>query len=390
MVSVGIDPATGKPLRKSAYGKTRIEARDKLRAMIRALEDGLPLVRQDITVETLMTEYLAETKPNLRPNSYKSYEQASRIHIVPKLGTIKITALDVRTIQLWQRGMLDQGTSAATVKIVRSCLSRGLDMGMRYEWISRNVVELTPAPAPTAVTKKTPQLDNAMIKSFIDVFMGHRLESLVCVMIGCGLRPSEALGLTWESIDFDKARLTIHHQLATQGKESTVAVPKTKSGYRSVPVPGFVLESLQRQKERQQQHKAEITGAGQEWGNDLDLVFTTDLGTALTYNAAKATFVLARDKAGLPQITLHKFRHLYASVLVSSGVNMKVVSTHMGHAQIGITLDRYSHLLPDVDHGVITALENALNKTAVNSAVKSLKTDSESSQNPPSVEENQT
>ena len=332
---------------------------------------GKPIERQDITIQALMTEYLKDAAPTLRPKTIHSYTQLSRLHIVPHLGHIKVSKLDARTVGQWQRMLLESGLSGQTVNLARACLSRALDMAMRFDYIGRNVVIL--AKAPTVVHRQMAPLGRADAQAILALFDGTRFETVVSLIIGCGLRIGEVLGLTWGDIDAQNQRLTVAHQLGrTKGNTGAfiLSSPKTQKGFRAVALPEFVLEALQHQKIAQLEALRFCTEAGAVWGNEWGLVFTTGTGHPLAYRNVMRTIQDTVQRSDLEMhITPHVLRHLHASLLVAQGINMKVVSTSLGHSQINLTMDRYAHLVPDIESGAAGAMQSAM-KSPLADAVK--------------------
>jgi integrase len=360
-ITVGLKE-NGKPDRKSIYGKTRAIVVEKKKAAEAKVTTGLPLDRQNLTIETLMTEYLKDTSPTLRPKTIRSYTQLSNIHIVPHLGAVKVVKLDARQVQHWQATLIDSGLSGQSVNLARGCLSRALDMAVRYDWVSRNVVNYS--KAPSVVHKPSPTMSQEDAQKILAAFAGHRLEGIVYLMVGCGLRISETLGLTWEDVDLENRELRVAHQLGRKSGgnsgEFVLATPKTKRGIRVLPIPPFVASALERQQLVQIEAVAEAARAEQKWGNNWQLVFTCGMGQPLAYRNVLRQFQLVIGRLELLDVTPHDMRHLHASLLAGQGINMKAISDSLGHSQIAITMDRYTHALRGADSGISGAIQNAV------------------------------
>lgn len=205
----------------------------------------------------------------------------------------------------------------------------------------RNAAELVERPK---VTKKEMRvLSPEEAARFLEAAREDRLYALYVVAVACGLRIGEILALKWEDIDFVAGRLQVRRQLQWNDGEPRFTEPKSAKSRRSVAMAQVVADALKEHKERQE---AERIAAGEAW-QDWGLVFTTTVGTPLNpSNVRNRSFVRILERAGLPQIRLHDLRHSCATLLLTKGVHPKLVQEQLGHSQISITLDLYSHVLP--------------------------------------------
>jgi integrase len=375
-VSAGYSPATGKPIRKYAYGKTRKEVAEKLRKLLEAIAEGTPLDRRDITIEKLMEEYLADIKPTLRPKTITIYEMLSRVYVVPRLGKMKVSDLTAQQVAQWQRALLTSGgdkgavLSPRTVQMARAVLKRALDLAIRYDWVARNVVDLaTPPPSKKRVS---PNLSKDDAQAILKAFEGDTDHPLVVVIIGLGLRIGEALGIRWEDVDFEQKRVRIAHQLVyVNGSRSgpmALQPTKTAKGVRSIALPAFVIAAFEARKAAQEKDRAACLANSVEWGagtnlhggGELDLVFTTHEGNPRGYSHVRPHFATVLKRAGIEGIVLHDLRKLCASLLVSQGVHPRVIMGILGHANIAMTMEIYAAVMPGTDSAAAAALDQAL------------------------------
>jgi integrase len=180
--------------------------------------------------------------------------------------------------------------------------------------------------------------------------------------LATGLRRGEIMGLKWQDINFQKGELRVQRILSRlprqlSGKGYVEAEVKTAKSRRKIILAPFALEALRQQRERQ---LVERTKAGEAW-EDHDYVFCTSLGTHL--NPARDILDLLKSflkKADLPDIRFHDLRHSVASLLFAENMHPKIVQEILGHSNIAITLDIYSHMLPTMDGGAPGRLEDLL------------------------------
>ncbi|EMI09196.1 integrase family protein [Anoxybacillus gonensis] len=158
------------------------------------------------------------------------------------------------------------------------------------------------------------------------------------------MRQGEILGLRWKDVDFENGCVRITQTLSSDGKE-ILPYTKTKSGARTIDLPEETIVQLKKHKKLIQQEKLKL---GPQIYKDLDLVVCTELGTPTNKSNIRRIFNAIIKKAKVPKIRFHDMRHTHATLLLLQGVNPKIVSERLGHADVRITLDTYSHLLPSM------------------------------------------
>ena len=357
-VSLGFD-GKGTRVRKTLYGKTRKEVATKLLELQKAKSEGLPVARRDITLETLLTEYLATVQPRLRPKTYASYALLSRSYVVPILGKTRLADLDARKIESWMRSLLAKSLSPHTVGLSRALLRRAVEQAVRWDWVPRNVVDLT---SPPRVERRVPPAQSVeQAQAILTAFGGTRFGPLITVVLGLGLRIGEALGLRWEDIEYEAerpVRLSVRVQLQYVNNEFQLTPPKSACAVRCLYLPSFVADALIQQKRTQD----ELIPKWEELGcaNTLGLVFTTWEGGPLEYQNVRRQCVLTLKRAGMKGVRLHDLRHLCASLLLARNIHPRIVMEILGHSQISLTMNTYSHVLPGVATVAATAMDELI------------------------------
>ena len=190
--------------------------------------------------------------------------------------------------------------------------------------------------------------------------VGDRLEALYVLAIHTGLRQGELLGLKWDDVDLDDGSLQVRRTLTMTKSAAVFGDVKTAASRRSVKLTGKAIEALKSHLERQ---LAEIDRVGSLWSpGDADgLIFASETGEPLDRRAVtKSKFKPLLKRAGLLEIRFHDLRHTCATLLLTRNVNPKIVSEMLGHSSITITLDTYSHVLPNMRDQAAAAMEEAL------------------------------
>lgn len=334
---VGVD---GK--RRALYGATRAEVAKKLAAAIRDRDTGRPAVDDRLTVAAFLKTWLeASVRGRNRPSTYISYAGHVNKHINPVLGRLRLSRLTPSDVEQLIEVKLKEGLSPSTVTRVRSTLRRALSVALREGLVVRNVAALADPPRQKPHRVTALSVDDA--RALLAAAEGHRFEALFALALTTGLRRGELLGLQWSDVDLSAARLTVSRALQRVGGELKLVEPKTAKSARRISLPPLAVEHLQTLHDW---HAAESTRASTPW-NSQNLVFTTSHGTPL--DGSNVTHALQRllHDAGLPRIRFHDLRHTCASLLLAQGTHMRIIMEQLGHSQISLTMNTYSHVMPE-------------------------------------------
>ena len=345
----------GRRRRRAVYGATKREAQDKLKAIRRAVDDGLSVTSERMTVGGYLERWIREAAaPSVAPKTLASYSQLVRLHVTPELGRIQLTRLAPIDVQAWMNRKLSSGLSPRTVQYLHAILRRSLGQALRWGLVTRNVATLVDPPRirRTEVRPLTP--DQA--RAFLEAVQGDRLEALYTVALAIGLRQGEALGLRWDDVDLDAGTLTVRNALQRLGPGWELVQPKTTRSRRTVALPGVVLAALRQHRTRQLEERL---WAGSRW-QEHGFVFTSTIGTPLDGSGVSRRFHTALETAGLPRQRFHDLRHACASLLLAQGVAPRVVMEILGHSQISLTMNTYSHVIPELERDAADRMDALL------------------------------
>jgi integrase len=296
----------------------------------------------DLTVATYLSDWL-DGKRRLRDTTRRGYEIHIRRYLAPSLGCYRLADLRPPHIdQLYSDLLAGRyvGATATTVHHVHRTLRSALNTAVKQRLIPWNPalhVEL-PERRRTPTGFWTPE----QVGRFLDHAVEHRLYALFHLIAFTGMRRGESLGLHWADLDLPARHLVVACQVVDAGQGPTLGAPKTQSGNRFVPIDGLTAEVLQGHRDRQAEERARWGDAWQDNG----LVFTRADGSMLRPDAISRLFSELVDAAGLPRIRLHDLRHTHATLALAAGVDMKVVSSRLGHSTTAITADLYTHVIP--------------------------------------------
>jgi integrase len=235
-------------------------------------------------------------------------------------------------------------------------LHKALGQAVKWHMIPRNAAEAVKAPRPSP--EEIRPLSREQTKTLLEVAKKEvRFEALYVLAVTTGLRQGELLGLKWEDVDLEDGVVRVRRTLARHRGRLVLGEPKTKRSRRTVQLTEAAVKALKEHLARQREQVEKLDDKYEDQG----LVFATQKGTLVNpTNLRKRSFEPLLEKAGLPSIRFHDLRHTCATLLLSSNVNPKIVSEMLGHATIAITLDTYSHVLPNMQKGAARALEDTL------------------------------
>ena len=344
--------SAGRGKRQHFLGKTRADVSRKLNAALTGRDDGLPVIVERQSVTKYLASWLEAVRPSLRERTWVRYEEFVRLHIVPTLGKTPLTKLTPQHLQRLYAERLASGLSPTTVHHLHAVLHKALDQALRWNLVARNVSDLVDPPRITRHEMTTLSPESA--RTLLDAVSGQRLEALYVLALTTGMREGELLGLKWANVDFDGGALEVRGSLQRLKAGLVVAEPKTSHSRRRVGLTQAALSALRRHRARQ---AAERLRLGAAWEND-ELVFADEGGAPIDATRfLRNSFAPLLKAAGLAPMRFHDLRHTAATLLLGRGVHPKIVSEMLGHSQIAITLDLYSHVTPTMQREATAAMD---------------------------------
>lgn len=344
-ITIGINPDTGKPKRKSFYGKSRGEVKEKMRDYMEELGKGIDLIGQEQTFGEWILSWMENYKRiDLRLSTWENYMRSIKNHIYPALGYIPLKDLKTDDLQRLYNNMTKEGLAPATVRrnhqIIHSCLKQAVSNRL-LSWNPAEAVKLPKLTKPTVRAMTVNEMD-----AFLSALEADRWGTAFLCLLGTGLRTGELLALRWQDVDLDKQYIHIKQTLVrTKEKGLYFDEPKTEKSKRIVPLPSEVAAALK--KHRIEQLELRVF-QGEKYQNN-DLVFATSKGTPINPRNFIRKFHKIRDNVGISkEVNLHALRHTYATRLLEEGENLKIVQELLGHTKISTTADTYSHVSAEV------------------------------------------
>ncbi len=348
--------------RKTFYGKTRKEVQQKLKTALHQQQQGTLVVAPQQKVGPFLEQWLEDVhKHTVRPRTYERYESMLRLHIVPGIGHHQLQKLAPQHLQQFYSQKLEEDLSPTTVASFHKMLHLAFEKAVRWNLIARNICDSVDPPRTKHY--EIQPLNEEQIQRFLTTVEGHRLEALFVLALATGMRRGEIMALKWQDVNLSTGMLQVrriltHMPAKLNGKGGYVeAEPKTERSRRSIAIASFALEKLKVHRMRQLETKLK---AGSLW-RENDLVFCSSVGGHLHSSRDIFTqFKKLLKKADLPDVRFHDLRHSSATMLLSLGIHPKVVQEMLGHSQIAMTMDIYSHVLPTMQIEAVGKLDAVL------------------------------
>ena len=329
--------------RISAYGATSAEARAALKVAVRRAELGRPTTDSGMTLSTWLAtwEGTALAASARRESTKYTYVRTATVHLVPSLGNVRLRDLRAHHVEGLMVSLERAGYSGSTRRMVLQVLRAVLSTAVRDGLLAANPTDTVQRPRQTA-TKETVWYSPEQTLRLLSAGKGERWSPLLVTVAYLGLRIGEALALRWEDVDLDEGTLRVTGTLTRHGYAVlTRTEPKSAKSRRSLPLPPAVRVALGDQRRAQ---AAERLKAGELW-RDTGAIFTIEDGWWVEPRSVSRWYTQVAAKAGVGG-SWHSLRHSTATLLLTSGVPMTVVSAVLGHADVRTTVGVYGHVGP--------------------------------------------
>lgn len=334
----------------------------KLAKALADREGGLVFDDKGLTVGEYLEWWLKDSvRGAVKHATHATYCSVAHTHISPALGRIQLKHLTPAHVRGFYGAKARTNLSAATVKKMHVVLHRALSQALSDGLVPRNAAAGVKVPRVSAPGEEIKPLDSEECGAFLEASRGERLEALYVLAVHCALREGELLALRWEDVDLDAAKpaLLVRRTITRgEGGRGYVVGTSTKSGKgRRVRLTRQAVAALKDHRKRQLEERMRLATLWQDQG----LVFPNETGSLFNpSNLRNRSFKRIKLRSGVREdLRFHDLRHTCATLLLREGVNVKVVSEMLGHASIAITLNTYSHVLPDMQDAAVDAMEAA-------------------------------
>jgi integrase len=361
-----IDELTGKrrQLSKVVTG-SKTDAEKFLRARQVDLDNDAVEVDRQITVRSISTSWLNEMEGSVRDHTLRTYRTLIESYVIPALGDRKAASVTPDSINKLKRRLNETNgrrtgkpIGAQTQLHVLRALSMVFDHAIRHELIVRNPVKAVRKPTVLKERVKTVPID--VIPRILDWLNRHSEASVLPTLVSAmtGMRRGEVLGLKWSDlhIENDEAYLTVQRSLVQSAQDVRLMPTKTAASNRRVELPYSLIHPLI-------EWRAKLANVYQVNQNDTSgFVFGDPIrkNFPLMPESVSQAFKRAAIACDLPGVSFHALRHTYASALLERGEHPLVVSTNLGHSDVQVTLNTYSHVTPQLQRRAADAMDSVL------------------------------
>ncbi|MBR1456219.1 MAG: site-specific integrase [Oscillospiraceae bacterium] len=366
-VTVGSDPGTGKRIRKTFSAKTQKAVKEKMQNASTAIQKKEYFEPSTMSTSNWLNLWLDEYTSDKKYLTIKHYKAQIETHIKPALGATRLGDLKASQIQKFYNELMRSGhevktkdkktgkitirkepLSAKSVRNIHGILTKTLNTAVDIGYLRSNPADRV--TLPRVEKKEIRPLDDAQIIAYYAAAAEDEYCYLLRIIPFTGLREAEAMGLTWDCVDFNAGTLKINKQLIKRpNADGGFTLAETKSSKIRIIKPAATVMQLLKARQQQQIDQKELAGDSWEgWKTEKEkasaLVFTTATGKNLSpqtvYNHCKKIL----KKIGAEDRCVHDLRHTYAVLSLQNGDDIKTVQGNLGHATAAFTLDVYGHV----------------------------------------------
>lgn len=346
--TLGFD-GRGKRITRKASGKTKTEAKNKLRDMIRDHEEGVATAANNSTVGDAVRDWLAFGVAGCSAATLRNYRVTGENHVVRPLGARRLRDLSADDVDRWLRAE-SKVVSTRTLRLMHSILNRAVKHAMARDKVRRNVVELCAIPTGQS-GRRSKSLDLEQAEALLRAAVGSTLHGYIVLSLLIGARTEELRALTWGDVDLvgkPTASPPVPPSISVLRSVRDGGDTKTRKSRRRLAMPRRCVQALDA-------HRARLVRTP----GRTDLVFVSAAGTALDAHNVRRAFRRVVEKAGMDPTawTPRELRHSFVSLLSDSGVPLEHISRLVGHSGTAVTEAVYRQQLRPVLEEGATAMD---------------------------------
>ena len=344
------------------FGKRRTKRSKKLQEVKQWLADATYIDQHsdldqatDMLVDAWFDYWIGIKKQTVRPNTVRNYSERYERNIKGVIGNKLLT--DVKPIHCQKifSDMADEGYKTTTIYQTRIALYNMFEFARENDVLITNPCKKSLKSDMGKPSDKKEALTIDVQKKFLEAVVGYSYENQYRFVLQTGLRTGELIGLKWSDIDFENHTMKIERTMEYRYKvgEWRVGPPKSKSGYRTIPLTDEAIHILENQRSKNKSLKLVPI----EW---RDIVFLCRNGTPVKNSTYDMGLFKYCDRVGIPRFSMHVLRHTFATRCIEGGMKPKTLQKILGHSNIGITMNLYVHITEDEKHREIDLVADAL------------------------------
>jgi integrase len=309
----------------------------------------------NMTVKAWFEYWITTIKGNsIRPNTIRNYKERFKHNIDRCIGNMLISEVKPMHCQNVLNQMKDD-YKTSTIYQTRITLYSMFSDAVENDVILKNPVTKSVKYNIGKEPKKVRALTIEEQKKFLETAKGTSNYNQFAFLLQTGLRTGELIGLKWSDIDFKRKVMHIERSMEYRHSvgEWRIGEPKSKSGYRDVPLTEEAISILKKQKEKLKEIKVINI-------QFKDFVFLCRKGEPTKNSAYDTSLFKLCDKAGIDRFSMHVLRHTYATRAIEGGIRPKTLQVILGHSNVGITMNLYVHVTEDEKLKEVEKIEKVL------------------------------
>lgn len=358
-VDIGRDPITGKRKQKTKGGfKTKKAAQEALNELVYEVNKGVYIVDNKSTFEEVANEWLDNYRIRWEQTTYETTSRCAKKWVIPYFKDMKIQDVKVVHGQRFMTYLSESELANSYIKRVFNVAKQIFNYAVDLELIAKSPLIRVPVPSERSYQSDLSTWTFEEANRFLKAAITDRpfYHNVAAVAIFTGMRKGEIMGLRKQDVDFTQKTIKVEQALhETKDHGLYFGPPKTASSKRTI----YFDENVERVLKNQIKRNAELKLALGAAYNDHDLIFCREDGDPYRPSSFNRPFNRLTKKAGVPQIRFHDLRHTHATLLLELGTNSKLIAERLGHSDVKITLNTYSHVTPNMQADAINAFSNA-------------------------------
>jgi integrase len=356
------DPEAGRRKRKwHSFSGTKRQAQVECARLVLEMNVGTYVEPSKTTFAQFLDRWIDDVRGRVTLKTHERYAQICHKNIAPLLGAIPLSKLKPEQIsQAYAKALAsgrrkgDGGLSPRTVRQMHAIVKSALAQAVKWGILVRNPAAVVRGPRVGRVAMQIYDIEQTA--ELIEAMRGRRIFVPALLAVLCGLRRGEIAALRWRDVDLAAAQLAVV-QSAEQTKAG-VRYKEPKSGRgRTIALSMTLVTELRAHRVQQAQ---ELLKVGKRLSDDDFVVAQVDGSPVRPHSIGQEWVRFLQSHRNLPRIRFHDLRHAHATHLLASGVHPKVASERLGHSKVGITLDLYSHVLPNMQADAAALVDGAL------------------------------